>query len=121
MRQVTRARRAGVGITLVALVLTVGGVAVADPAASGRRGDPATQGTQTASRSPRVPGGDSTSMGQHGSQEGHLPGSSANVDGSSRAIAPTGPMPGRMPTMVPTSTPMKQAKRLPGVRAIEKP
>jgi len=37
-------------------------------------------------------------------------GSSANVDGSRRAIAPTGPMPGRMPTMVPTSTPMKRIR-----------
>ena len=48
-------------------------------------------------------------------------GSSANVDGRSSAIAPTGPMPGRTPTMVPTSTPTKQASRLAGVRAMPKP
>ena len=48
-------------------------------------------------------------------------GCSAKVEGNSSAIAPTGPMPGRIPTMVPTSTPTKQAKRLPGVSATENP
>ncbi len=48
-------------------------------------------------------------------------GSSAKVDGSRSAIAPTGPIPGRIPTTVPMSTPMKQANRLPGVSAIENP
>jgi hypothetical protein len=46
---------------------------------------------------------------------------SAKVEGRSKAMAPTGPMPGRMPTIVPTSTPTKQAKRFVGVRAMEKP
>ena len=36
-------------------------------------------------------------------------------------MAPTGPMPGRMPTMVPMSTPRKQAKRFAGCSAIPKP
>jgi hypothetical protein len=48
-------------------------------------------------------------------------GCSAKVEGSSSAIAPTGPIPGRMPTMVPTRTPRKQAKRLVGVNAMENP
>jgi hypothetical protein len=45
----------------------------------------------------------------------------AKVDGRSSAMAPTGPIPGRMPTIVPTRTPMKQAKRLVGVNATAKP
>src|SRR5438132_4771317 len=48
-------------------------------------------------------------------------GESANVEGRRRAIAPTGPMPGRIPTIVPMITPMKQAKRFTGVRATPKP
>jgi hypothetical protein len=45
----------------------------------------------------------------------------AKVDGKRRAMAPTGPMPGNTPTMVPTSTPTKHANRLLGSRAIENP
>src|SRR3989442_12427953 len=48
-------------------------------------------------------------------------GESANVEGRRSAIAPTGPMPGRIPTIVPMITPMKQAKRFTGVRATPKP
>jgi hypothetical protein len=48
-------------------------------------------------------------------------GSSENVDGSRRAMAPTGPMPGSTPTRVPTSTPIRHAKRLAGASATEKP
>jgi len=48
-------------------------------------------------------------------------GESANVDGNRSAIAPTGPMPGRIPTIVPMMTPIKQAKRFIGVRATPKP
>jgi hypothetical protein len=44
-----------------------------------------------------------------------------NVEGRRSAIAPTGPMPGRMPTMVPIRTPRKQAKRLVGCSATAKP
>jgi hypothetical protein len=44
-----------------------------------------------------------------------------NVDGSSSAIAPTGPMPGRTPTIVPMRTPTKQAKTLAGVSATLNP
>ena len=36
-------------------------------------------------------------------------------------MAPIGPIPGRTPTMVPISTPMKEARRFVGVRATEKP
>ena len=46
---------------------------------------------------------------------------SAKVVGRSNAIAPTGPIPGRMPTMVPMRTPTKQAKMFVGVSATEKP
>src|SRR6185503_713249 len=45
----------------------------------------------------------------------------AKVDGSSRAMAPTGPMPGSTPTIVPTSTPTKHASRLPGIIATPNP
>jgi len=48
-------------------------------------------------------------------------GSRANVEGSSSAMAPTGPMPGSTPTMVPTTTPTKQASRFVGVMAMVKP
>jgi hypothetical protein len=48
-------------------------------------------------------------------------GCSAKVDGSSSAMAPTGPMPGSTPTIVPTRTPMKHAKRFVGVSAMVKP
>jgi hypothetical protein len=45
----------------------------------------------------------------------------AKVDGRRRAMAPTGPIPGSTPTIVPTSTPTKHANRLLGRSAIEKP
>jgi hypothetical protein len=45
----------------------------------------------------------------------------ANVDGNSSAMAPTGPMPGSTPTIVPTRTPTKQANRLVGISATENP
>jgi hypothetical protein len=45
----------------------------------------------------------------------------AKVDGKRRAMAPTGPMPGSTPTIVPTSTPMKHANRLLGSSATENP
>ena len=45
----------------------------------------------------------------------------AKVDGKRSAMAPTGPMPGSTPTMVPTSTPMKHANRLLGSSATENP
>jgi hypothetical protein len=45
----------------------------------------------------------------------------ANVDGKSSAMAPTGPIPGNTPTMVPISTPMKQANRLVGASAMPRP
>ena len=48
-------------------------------------------------------------------------GESAKVEGSSSAMAPTGPMPGSTPTMVPMTTPTKHANRLPGVSATPKP
>jgi hypothetical protein len=48
-------------------------------------------------------------------------GCSANVDGRSSAMAPTGPMPGNTPTTVPTTTPMKQASRFAGVSAMANP
>src|SRR2546423_10722067 len=46
---------------------------------------------------------------------------SAKVDGNSKAIARTGPIPGSTPTIVPTSTPTKHARRLPGVSATANP
>jgi hypothetical protein len=45
----------------------------------------------------------------------------AKVDGRSSAMAPTGPMPGSTPTMVPTTTPMRHANRLLGISAMENP
>jgi hypothetical protein len=48
-------------------------------------------------------------------------GGSAKVDGKSSAIAPTGPMPGRIPTMVPMRTPAKHAKRFAGASAMPSP
>ena len=45
----------------------------------------------------------------------------ANVEGSKSAMAPTGPMPGSTPTIVPTRTPTKQANRFPGRSATENP
>ena len=48
-------------------------------------------------------------------------GCSANVDGKRRAMAPTGPIPGSTPTIVPTTTPTKQANRLLGRSATENP
>ena len=44
-----------------------------------------------------------------------------NVKGSSSAIDPEGPIPGRTPTAVPTKTPAKQARSFVGTRAILKP
>jgi hypothetical protein len=44
-----------------------------------------------------------------------------NVMGRSRDIAATGPKPGRTPTRVPRSTPIKQASKLAGAVLTEKP
>src|SRR5688500_8889395 len=43
------------------------------------------------------------------------------VSGRSKAIAAEGPMPGRMPTICPSSTPAKHMARCVGVRAVAKP
>jgi hypothetical protein len=43
------------------------------------------------------------------------------VKGSIKAIVTVGPKPGRTPTTVPTSAPMKQATRFTGVRELMKP
>jgi hypothetical protein len=43
------------------------------------------------------------------------------VVGSRRDMAPTGPMPGRTPISVPMKTPIKQYRRLTGMRETEKP
>lgn len=44
-----------------------------------------------------------------------------NVIGKRIDMVPTGPIPGKTPISVPINTPMKQDKRLAGVRATEKP
>src|SRR5215207_11381128 len=43
------------------------------------------------------------------------------VSGRRRAMAAEGPMPGRMPTVCPSSTPAKHMARCVGVRAVAKP
>src|SRR5215471_6939146 len=48
-------------------------------------------------------------------------GESAYVAGSSKDIVATGPIPGRTPMSVPTNTPTKHARRLPGARVTVKP
>src|SRR5258705_10320598 len=48
-------------------------------------------------------------------------GSILKVSDSRNATAPTGPNPGKTPTRVPTSDPIKQKSRLVGVSATENP
>jgi hypothetical protein len=48
-------------------------------------------------------------------------GSRLKVIGRSIAIVAVGPMPGRTPTSVPSTTPMRQKRRFSGVRAVANP
>src|SRR5688572_28864235 len=48
-------------------------------------------------------------------------GSKLKVIGSSIAMVAVGPMPGRQPTIVPSSTPTKHQRTLVGVSAVAKP